>query len=249
MLINYFCVEPCRNCGLFVVPAKVDTRPLNSVPSATVCADCWSQFDDCHPLIEILRDSAGSPLMIASAVPYNDLMKKLVRRLKYDRDRLIADDFVLLLLRTWPAIELVLEHTPYVVPVPLHWTRRFKRGFNQAELLADGLCNRLGLRLATNILRRRKRTKPHHGLGKFERINNVSEAFEVTKTIQMPSAVVLIDDVFTSGATLAQCTKALQQAGCEQVVALAVARAQLGSVSKTPHGDALTGIPLSICRP
>jgi ComF family protein len=113
-----------------------------------------------------------------------------------------------------------------VVPVPLHPDRQRERGYNQAELIARPLSRLLHLPLATKAL---VRTKPRPGvlrLTRKQRWEAVRGAFEPLRSSQVDNRrVLLLDDVFTTGATLDACSRALRRAGASRVMALTVARA------------------------
>ncbi len=112
-----------------------------------------------------------------------------------------------------------------LVPVPLHRWRLWSRGFNQSELVARELANRLGIEHRSDALRRTRRTRPLKGMGVKQRQREVARAFEVAD----PSAiagrhVVLVDDVLTSGSTSDACAKVLLKAGAARVDLLCFAR-------------------------
>lgn len=104
-----------------------------------------------------------------------------------------------------------------VVPVPLHWRRRWKRGYNQAELIARGVAAALGVPLRTDLLRKARSTGSQTALSQQERLANVARAFRanrralVSLAASSPSAchLLLIDDVFTTGATLFSARQAI----------------------------------------
>ena len=108
-----------------------------------------------------------------------------------------------------------------VTPIPLHRARRRRRGFNQSELIARRVADRLGLPLRAELLRRARATAPQTTLGADRRASNVASAFAAADP---PAGVLLVDDVSTTGATLAAGARALLDAGAERVYALAVAR-------------------------
>lgn len=117
-----------------------------------------------------------------------------------------------------------------VVPVPLHWRRRWLRGYNQAERIARPLARLLGAPCA-EVLRRRRATRPQTGLARAARLSNPQGAF-VLRRGRWPSAagrVLLVDDVVTTGATLRAAAEVLRESGAREVVAVAAAR--------TPEGD------------
>jgi ComF family protein len=101
-----------------------------------------------------------------------------------------------------------------VVPVPLHWLRRWKRGYNQAEVIASGVAERLGIPMRPDILRRIRRTRTQTRLSIAEKRANVSGAFAIpTKPPAEPTPfrhILLVDDVFTTGSTLFACFQALR---------------------------------------
>lgn len=108
-----------------------------------------------------------------------------------------------------------------VVPVPLHWRRRLRRGYNQAEEIARPLAARLGFRFSRS-LRRRRATPRQTSLSREHRRSNPAGAFVCRRTIA--GTVILVDDVTTTGATLGAAAVCLKQAGARRVVALVAAR-------------------------
>ncbi len=106
-----------------------------------------------------------------------------------------------------------------VIPVPLHWTRRWKRGYNQAEVIARAVAESMGIPMRNDILERRRRTKTQVKLGIEEKAKNVAGAFGVKADFADGNDaagrvnlrhVILVDDVFTTGSTLASCFCALR---------------------------------------
>ncbi|HEX8834823.1 MAG TPA: phosphoribosyltransferase family protein, partial [Abditibacteriaceae bacterium] len=124
-----------------------------------------------------------------------------------------------------------LERIELVVPVPLHAWRRYRRGYNQSELLAHELVLLMKREnstvLCANILRRVRHTTSQVELNERDRVENVRGAFEATgapASFHKNGAVLLIDDVCTTGATLRECARALEAAGVREIYALALAR-------------------------
>ena len=101
----------------------------------------------------------------------------------------------------------------YVMPVPLHWTRKWKRGYNQAEIIAREVADALGIPMSRGILYRRRKTQTQTKLDIKGKANNVAKAFDVRvseRNCPKMKHILLIDDVFTSGATLHSCFVALR---------------------------------------
>ena len=112
-----------------------------------------------------------------------------------------------------------------LVPVPLHARRLRERGYNQSHLLAAALAERVSLPVDDSMLVRTRYTLPQVGLSAQERQENVRDAFACVSDSPAGKLVVLIDDVYTTGATLNACALALRDRGAWTVSALTLARA------------------------
>jgi len=115
-----------------------------------------------------------------------------------------------------------------VVPVPLSKERRRRRGYNQMDLVAKALAGLLGLPCKTDALSRVRDTRSQVGLDAVARHRNVQDAFLARREAVQGSVILLVDDLFTTGATLAACAAALREAGSGEVYALTVGRAASG---------------------
>lgn len=109
-----------------------------------------------------------------------------------------------------------------LVPVPVHPARKRERGFNQAELLANRIGNRLEIPVCPDMLVRNKKTMPQKGLDPSGRLKNLEEAFSAGKPFDGVEGVILVDDIYTTGSTIEACTRALKKAGIKRVYFLAV---------------------------
>jgi len=119
----------------------------------------------------------------------------------------------------------LLEDADFLVPVPLHWTRLFKRRYNQSALLAHAIHAAGGPPMAADWLRRRRRTPPQGRLSGAARGANVRGAFALAPGRSVRGLkLVLIDDVFTSGATAEECARVLLAEGAGRVDVLTLAR-------------------------
>jgi len=139
----------------------------------------------------------------------------------------------------------LLDGAEMIVPAPLHWTRLLRRRFNQAAELARRIAARAETPFAPDALRRIRRTPPQGGLGRAEREANLAGAFAVPPARRAAIAgkrVLLVDDVYTTGATLCACAAALRAGGARRVDALCFARvaseggATISSVSSEDSG-------------
>lgn len=156
---------------------------------------------------------------------YEDELRKLIQLFKYARIQTLSAPLGRLLARALPHE----QSFDVIVPMPLHWRKRWQRGFNQAELLAREIGRRTHIPVR-NALRRVRHTESQAGLTSAKRRENVSGAFQTPGRAKKSKAldglsVLLIDDVMTTGATAASCARALKLGGARQVILLTLARA------------------------
>jgi ComF family protein len=148
-------------------------------------------------------------------------LREVIHLFKYDRVKPLAGPLGALLKEALP----VDESFDAVVPVPLHWRRRWERGFNQSELLGRIVARHRGI-ACRDLLRRLRSTDAQAGLSRTARRENVAAAFRVRGGRRLDGQrLLLIDDVMTTGSTVAACARALKQAGAARVAVLTVARA------------------------
>lgn len=136
--------------------------------------------------------------------------KILLYNLKYQGDTWIGHNFGQMLGRRMTSCRR-FEDADAIVPVPLHWRRKWSRGYNQAEVIAEGLSAAMGVPIRTDILYRRKATKTQTKLDVEAKARNVAGAFEAIQRDGL-NHIILVDDLFTTGATLFACFCALRAA-------------------------------------
>lgn len=167
---------------------------------------------------------------------YEGALRKLIHVYKYHGVETLARPLSDFLAAALPRDQRV----DWIVPVPMHWWRKWKRGYNQSELLARELSRRTGIPMV-GALRRERGTPPQAGLSDRERRQNMRGAFSVTESPRNRH-VLLIDDVLTTGATASACGAALKQAGAERVLVLTVARVDRRFAVPGPPGRAISTI-------
>jgi ComF family protein len=209
-------VPVCREC--LSAPAPLEAEYF--------CASCNAPFQNDFPLdangvCALCRTGLQGFDRASSFGFYDGALRSLIHLLKYSGMRPLAPGLSRLLERALP----VDERYDFIVAVPLHWRRRWSRGFNQAELLARGIAERRGIP-AVIALRRVKFTAIQAGLTSAGRRRNMTGAFRLRKAIDVRGKrILLIDDVFTTGATATACAGVLKRAGAVSVSLLTLARA------------------------
>lgn len=120
--------------------------------------------------------------------------------------------------------ELLVDRATMIVPVPLHRRRRRERGFNQSLLIGRGLSSLVQIPVA-EVLCRNRYTTPQAGLPERQRLTNIIGAFDQhSRVAKAPQSVILVDDVITTGSTMAECAGVLRQHGVKTIMAVALAK-------------------------
>jgi len=160
---------------------------------------------------------------------YDELMRDLLLELKFKQNKQIAHS----LGKLWAmhvSDTFNYKDNTFFVPLPMHQKKQRERGFNQAEILTQHLSNRLNIPMENTLLRTID-TPPQSGLHPRQRIENVHGAFDVAKGINPQGKnYIIIDDIYTTGASLNACAKVLKEAG-----ALGVSCMTLAVVEKREH--------------
>ncbi|MGH2489242.1 MAG: ComF family protein [Candidatus Limnocylindria bacterium] len=218
-LLDLVLPPSCAGCGRYGTAicsaCRASLRPPGLASDAFLASD--------HSVV------VGDALILATAAfAHREAAQRILRRLKYGGGRRLAGLLAELAL---PALSrlLAVSGPAALVPVPLHRSRQRDRGYNQAELLARELARRTNLTVWPALVRRRA-TQRQHGLDRTTRLRNLSQAMELS-TVRPPAAaheampaVLLVDDILTTGATLEACAVILRAAGVPAVYGFAVAR-------------------------
>lgn len=164
--------------------------------------------------------------MVRAATVFREPLRTAIHHLKYEQKPELAEllaRYLVAVFRCAPWSEL-REPVQAVIPVPIHQERREERGYNQSELLAESFCRAVNLPLRAEWLYRWRVTPSQVGLSAAERQLNVADAFRVNGPV-LGQTILLIDDVYTTGATLQACADELARNGARRVYALSLAMA------------------------
>lgn len=188
--------EPrCLHCG----------KPIDSIRQE-YCTDCTGRTSSLDGGIALWE--------------YTDSMRQVMADFKYggcESDaEFFANEFA-----AYHSVKLQSWNIQAIVPVPLHWRKRWFRGYNQAESFAGILGQKLSVPVYTEVLKRIRYTEPQKGLDSRQRRKNLQGAFDAAKDaenrIKNCTTILLVDDIYTTGATLEACADVLRRLGVQRV--------------------------------
>ncbi|MCF6320897.1 MAG: ComF family protein [Rhizobiaceae bacterium] len=251
-LKNWIACSAGKFLNILVPPRCANCNGISTDQSA-ICAGCWIQIRKIdRPFCEVM----GTPFSVdlgegaisteamsnpppfdrlRSSVLYDDIARRLISRFKFSDRSDLAPFIASSMERSGREL---FEDADIITPLPLHWRRMLSRRFNQSAVLAKLISQRLRasgreIPLEPMLLSRIKNTKQQIGLSQEGRQRNVSGAFRVPVAMRprlIGKRVLIIDDVYTSGASVKSATKALLRNGAMAVDILTFARVQTGAI-------------------
>ena len=215
---------------------------LASGPQDVFCPECRRQITfitgSCCPVCGIIFPDSPSGNHLCgtclekkpwftsarAAVAYDGVILDAIHQFKYGRN-ITTGAALARLLAGFDFADINLGIFDAIVPVPLHIKRLRERGFNQSLILARALGKKYSMDVDFSLLKRHKFTLTQTGLDKKEREKNISGAFVAVLPERIQNRnLILVDDVYTTGATINECAKTLVKAGASQVTVLTLAR-------------------------
>ncbi|HAN73534.1 MAG TPA: ComF family protein [Planktothrix sp. UBA8407] len=217
-ILNLFLKSNCPLCD----------RPANT----ELCDYCERQLLRCR-FPPGVKFSSEVPLCVWGQ--YKDVLKRAIAALKYNYHTQLAKPLGYGLAETWLSTSWSGISSATVVPIPLHPSKLKQRGFNQAELLAKSFCEFTGLSLSSHGLERIKQTEALHELTPDQRLQEMQNVFNLGKDFRRRSpkgSVLILDDIYTTGATVKSAISELQKSGISVAGVVAIATTQKSVISK-----------------
>ncbi len=210
----------CPPCRLKLIPieeprCKKCSKPVDS-EEIEYCLDCFTKHHEYKK---------GFALWV-----YDANMKKSITDFKFHGRREYSDFYVDELVKRFH-IEIQKIAPDVLVPIPIHKSKQAQRGYNQAEILANGIGEMLNIPVISNLLKRDRKTLPQKQLNDKERLKNLLKAFSFSKEALLQyeekynrkvRKVLLVDDIYTTGSTIEACTGILLQNDIEEVYFISI---------------------------
>ncbi len=199
------CIFPnkCILCG----------KLINIDETNGICEECGKTLPYLNHVVCLSQFGADNGF---SMLYYTDSVKNLAYRFKYEDDgycaRVLGCKMGLFFLKQ------NLFSADIIIPIPIHWKRKKTRGFNQSDILAEEFSKICGIPVCPDAVKRIKNTSEQHMLSPSMRAENVKNAFSVTNQEAVKNkTVLLIDDIYTTGSTINECTRTLTEASAKNV--------------------------------
>ncbi len=199
-------IEPCEKCKCKIWYV-----------SSPTCLKCGKEISDEEE--EFCEDCSKNKRSYIKGFPiikYNEAMQGSIAAFKYHNKRNYAKFYAREIVKKHGR-EMLNIQPDVLVPVPVYKTKRRQRGYNQAEVLARELSGYLDIPVRTDLVCRKMKTAPQKELGIKEREENIKKAFNSSDKIVKYRCALLVDDIYTTGATIEACTKILQKQGIKNV--------------------------------
>jgi len=230
-LINLFYPAICRGCS-----RKIDKFDCN------ICDDCAKKIKERLPpfCIKCGRQLKGDSELMAmcqnckkdkpffdkawSACHYDNLLKNLIHDFKYKKITSLSKDFTALLINFMKKYHIGRD-SQIILSIPMHPDRLFQREINHADILAKALGRNLGIPYSGNTLKKTKNTPLQSKLKRDARIKNLRSSFYLKdKSIVRNKNIMLVDDLFTTGSTVNECSRVLKDSGAGYIEVITLAR-------------------------
>ena len=159
-----------------------------------------------------------------SALKYENTVREKIIQYKFHENSYLYKTFAKIIIKN-KKIYRFLKFYDIIIPVPMHKTKKAVRGYNQCELVASEIAKQLELMYENGVLIKVKNTKIQSTLTKLQRIENVKGAFcikDVTKV--KGKKIILVDDIYTTGSTVNECSKVLKKAGASEICVVTIAK-------------------------
>lgn len=206
---NFLFPEKCAICG---------KKERNII--CIKCLDYLEKYEN----IQMHEKISNNIDLLIYLFKYEKIIRKEILAFKFFDKPKIGKAFAKIIVKNEKVCGKI-EFCDIIIPVPMSKIKKAQRGYNQTEILANEISKNFELEYSNNILIKIKNNKRQSSLSKLERLKNVEGVFKIQNEIELKNKkIILIDDIFTTGATLNECAKMLKMAGARQVIALVIAK-------------------------
>lgn len=208
-VLNFLFPPACSVCG------KIDKNWL--------CPNCQRRVERLEKSCVVEMENKKYEKMLY-LFQYESLVRKLILRYKFSNKAYLNHFFANVISQNEKTKEL-LKAYDMIIPVPMHRKKMQKRGYNQTELVANELEKSLGIVAKKDILKKVVNTTTQSKLGGKARQSNIQHAFFIQNDMEIEDKkIILLDDIYTTGATSEECSRVLKEAGAKEILVLVLAK-------------------------
>lgn len=227
MLLDALFPPICVSCKSFLNSEEKSNAVCHlcfskiSVHTTLFCGVCKARLPEnkkiCHK---------NAKYLLGAVANYEDIVRNLIHQYKYGRWQRMALPLNDLVSKYLKNLNLNINKSYIVIPIPIHKNKKAERGFNQSEIIAGQVAEKLNLPLESDNLIRQKETKSQTEFQDWEqRKNNLKNSFTVYFPEKIKNKnILLIDDIYTSGATIGEAAETLRKSGAKKIIALVIAK-------------------------
>ncbi len=198
----------------------------NKINRNSLCKDCELNLSK-YQLNEIKNyknDKLKYFDYLFCALKYENIIRERIIQYKFGEKAYLYKTFAKIIIKN-EKIYRFIKLYDIIIPVPMHKNKEAVRGYNQSALIAKEIAKNIGINFNKKILVKTKNTKVQSTLNKTQRIQNVKDVFEIeNKDIIKNKKVILVDDIYTTGSTVNECSKMLKQAGTKEILVITIAK-------------------------
>lgn len=187
------------------------------------CKNCQEKLKYIYESENQFVSVSSSFDMLICAYKYKGIVRTKILQYKFKNKKYL---YCSLSERLLKLLMKYINEIDFIIPVPIHCIRSFKRGYNQSELIADFISEKTNIKLLNNVIKKVKNTKPQSLLSASKRKNNIYNAYKVKNSKLIDNkTILLIDDIYTTGATVNECAKVLKENGAKKIIVATIAKA------------------------
>lgn len=159
-----------------------------------------------------------------SALKYENIVREKIIQYKFNENSYLYKTFTKIIIKN-EKIYGFLKLYDIIIPVPMFKNKKSVRGYNQSELIAKEIAKEVGITFVKDVLVKIKDTRVQSTLTKTQRMENLKNVFSITDMSKIKGKkIILIDDIYTTGSTVNECSKALKQAGVKEICVVTIAK-------------------------
>ncbi|MBO5413213.1 MAG: ComF family protein [Clostridia bacterium] len=198
----------------------------NEIDKNSLCKNCELSLEkyEINCIKDYTKDNQKYFDYQYSALKYENIVREKIIKYKFNENSYLYKTFAKIIIKN-KKVYGFLKLYDIIIPVPMHKLKKSVRGYNQSELLAKEIAKQMELHFEKELLIKIKNTKVQSTLTKTQRAENVKNAFFVADTTKVKGKkIILIDDIYTTGSTVNECSKVLKKAGAKEICVVTIAK-------------------------